>query len=257
MMKLHSKTWLLSTVVAAVVLTVCAQNFALSAKPNTALAAEQTNAGDKRTITVNGTGELTIVPDVAYINLAIVTKADNAKDAQANNAQSFAQLETVLYDNYKLDKKDVKTSGFQVQPEYSYADKEPKIIGYSATQTIQVTYRAMDKIGVFLDDVSGAGVNQVNGIQFSTEKRQDYEIQALDSAMDNAEAKAQAIAKHAGKQLKGVLNVTQTGDGGVPIRYDNVGVMAMKSAASAAASTSISPGELKITTGVTVQYEFE
>jgi hypothetical protein len=256
MMKLHSKNWLIGAVAAAVVLTVCAQTFTLTAKPGIALAAEQTNADAKRTITVSGTGELTVTPDVAYVNLAVVTKADNAKDAQASNAQSFAQLETVLYDNYKLDKKDVKTSGFQVQPDYSYADKEPKITGYTATQTIQVTYRAMDKIGVFLDDVSKAGVNQVNGIQFSTEKRQDYEIQALDSAMDNAEAKAQAIAGHAGKQLKGVLNVTQTGSGGTPILYDNVGVM-MKSAAAAAAPTSISPGELKITTGVTVQYEFE
>lgn len=74
--------------------------------------------------------------------------------------------------------------------------------------------------------------------------------------MSNAESKAKAIAKDAGKELKGVINVSQTGNTIVPVRIDNLGAIAMKQADVSNATTSISPGELKITTNVTVQYDF-
>ncbi|KIL41539.1 hypothetical protein SD70_06640 [Gordoniibacillus kamchatkensis] len=256
-MKLSAKNWLLGGITAVALLTISAYTFSNSSKPSTVYAADQSNAANKHAITVNGVGELMASPDVAYVTLGIVTRADSANSAQTQNAQSYANLEKVLYDNYKLDKKDVKTTGFQVQPVYSYADKEPKITGYTATQTVQVTYRDLDKIGALLDAASGAGVNQINGVQFDTEKRQDYEILAIDAAMNNAENKAKAIAKDAGKRLNGIINVTQTGNSSVPIRIDNVGVKAMNQATASSAATSISPGELKITTNVTVQYDFQ
>lgn len=256
-MKFSAKNWLLGGITAVAILAISAYTFSNASRPSQVYAAEQTNTNERHAITVNGVGELAVNPDVAYVNLAIVTKADSANDAQTKNAQSFANLEKVFYDNFKLDKKDVKTSGFVVQPVYSYADKEPKITGYTATQTVQVTYREMDKIGALLDAASSAGVNQINGIQFDTEKRQDYEISAIDKAMSNAESKAKAIAKDAGKELKGVINVTQTGNTSVPIRIDNVGAVAMKQADASNTATSISPGELKILTNVTVQYDFQ
>jgi uncharacterized protein YggE len=219
------------------------------------LAAEETKALDSHTINVVGEGELSVAPDVAYISIALVTKANTAKEAQSNNAAGFSNVQKVLFDTYKLDKKDVLTSGFQVQPVYTYANKEePKITSYSATQTIRISYRDLAKIGMLLDDLSSAGVNQMNGIQFDTEKRQEYEIQAIDLAMNNAALKAKAIAKNSGKELKGVINVTQGGTNAAPITY-NREMMKMADSMSSSA-TSISPGELKITTNISVQYEF-
>jgi uncharacterized protein YggE len=225
-------------------------------KSSPALAAVETKVAETHTINVIGEGELSVTPDVAYLNIGLTTKATTAKEAQSKNASGFSNVQKVLYDNYKMDKKDVKTSGFQVQPVYTYADKEePKITSYTATQSIQITYRDLSKIGVLLDDLSGAGVNQINGVQFDTEKRQEYEIQAIDSAMNNAAVKAKAIAKNAGKELKGVINVTQGGNKtSPPIIYNSVN---MKMADTAGNSqTSISAGELKITSSLSVQYEF-
>jgi len=218
-----------------------------------AYAAEQTV---KNTISVGGQGEIKVTPDIAYINLGVMTKAATAKEAQAQNAEGFASLTALLYDTYKLDKKDVKTSGFYVQPDYNYSEKEAKIVGYTATQTVQVAYRDIAKVGEFLDAASKAGANQINGVQFDTEKRQDYEIQAIDSALKNAEAKAKAIAKSTGKELKGIINVAQGATSGFPVYRELASPMAKMAADSAAGGTSISPGELTITTSVNVQYEF-
>jgi uncharacterized protein YggE len=80
---------------------------------------------------------------------------------------------------------------------------------------------------------------------------------AIDKAMSNAESKEKAIANDAGKELKGVINVTQNGTSSVPIRVDNVGVAAMKQNAASNVTTSISQGELKIKTSMNVQYDFQ
>jgi uncharacterized protein len=262
-MKLNLKSrffvWI-SAVLLLLVVVLAVSN--LSTPPRPVLAAEETKAPDARalethTINVVGEGKISVAPDVAYISIGLSTKAATAKEAQSKNAEGFINVQKVLLDTYKLDKKDVLTSGFQVQPIYTYAkNNEPKITSYSATQTIQITYRDLAKIGVLLDDLSAAGVNQMNGIQFDTEKRQEYEIQVIDNAMNNAVLKAKAIAKNTGKELKGVINVVQSGATAMPININSEKMKLMKVESMADSATSISAGELKITTTLTVQYEF-
>jgi uncharacterized protein YggE len=255
-MKLSLKSRIFVGFIAAGLMIALIYSVSNLTTPHPVLAAEVTKALETHTINVVGEGKVSVTPDVAYISIALVTKANTAKEAQSNNAAGFSNVQKILFDTYKLDKKDVLTSGFQVQPVYTYAkNDEPKITSYSANQTIQITYRDLAKIGVLLDDLSGAGVNQMNGIQFDTEKRQEYEIQAIDNAMNNAALKAKAIAKNAGKELKGVINVSQAGTTAPPIIYNN-STMKMADASSAYSATSISPGELKITSSLSVQYEF-
>lgn len=212
-------------------------------------------AADKRVISVSGSGEVTVEPDVAYLNFGIETKGKTANEAQKANAELFAKLNKTLLEDYKLDKKDVKSTSFNVQPEYTYTEKDgQKLVGYIAYHQVQVTYRALDKIGQLLDAVSAAGVNRVNNIQFSTEKQEQYELQAIEKAMKNAETKAKAIAKTAGKELKGVISVQQSSGGYNPIVYGGYASPAFD--AKAEAATSIQTGQITINTSVSVQYEF-
>lgn len=252
------KKWFLVGAAALMLTTVLyVQNSPNGGLPGKVYAAADQSAAAAKTITVNGQGEMTITPDVAYITLGIRTEAETAKDAQAANAAAYAKLRSVLLDDHKLAEKDVQTSGFRVQPDYSYTDRDPKIKGYSAVQMLQVTYRDLDKLGTFLDSASAAGANQIEGVRFSTEKGQEYELQVIEKAMDNAKAKAQAIAKYAGKDLKGIVAVNQGGGVAVPSQFRDIGMAKMESAAmDASMPTMISAGELKITTSVTVQFEF-
>jgi uncharacterized protein YggE len=161
----------------------------------------------------------------------------------------------VLYTDYKLAKKDVKSGGFTVYPEYVYeANTTPKITGYVATHTLQIVYRNIPNIGTFLDSLTANGINQVGGIQFGTEKQQAYELQAIELAMANAKAKAVKIAATEGRKVKTVLQVTQQSTNypswSNPI-YSKVGAVADKSV-----ETSIAEGEISLSTSVTVTYQF-
>lgn len=209
-----------------------------------------------RTITVSGNGEITVEPDVAYLNLGVTTEGKTADEAQSANAVIFEQLNKVLFDQFKIEEKDVKTVGFHVRPKYAYPDnKEPTITGYTATHSIKVTYRALDRIGELLDAATKAGVNQLNNVQFATEKADEYEKEAMKLAMKNAREKAELLAATENQTVKGAVSITQGGVSGGVIYSGLVDTVSL-AYSEAAASTAVSPGEIVISTHVTVVYEF-
>lgn len=213
----------------------------------------------KGLVTVSGEGKLQAAPDVAYIRLAVETRAATAKEAQANNATKFAALKKVLFEKHKLAAKDVQSSGFSVHPDYQYNNKDgtSKIVGYVSAHSVRITTRDLEGIGQLLDDLSAAGANRVDGIQFDTEKGEQYEIQALEKAMVNAKAKAEALAKAAGRQIKGVVNISESNVSSGPIPYYGDYNMAKNEAADSAAPTSIQTGQISLSSNVTVVYEMQ
>ena len=218
------------------------------------VSAETTNATAVNTITVGAEGSIKAEPDIAYVNFSVETRGADAKTAQQANADKFAAVEKVLYTTYGLSKQDVQTVGFNVQPEYNYTEKEGQVLkGYVATHSVKVSFRKLAEIGKLLDDLSAAGANRMNGVQFSTEKQEQYELEALKKAMANADAKAAVLATSAKKQLGEVLNIVQGEVSPIPVVQAESLQMA-KAMASDAASTSIQGGQIEITTNVTVQY---
>jgi uncharacterized protein YggE len=216
------------------------------------------STADKSLISVTGHGEIEVEPDVAYISLGVETEGKTANEAQQENAKVFAALEKVLTEKYEVDKKELKTTNFQVNPKYNYQDREePKIVGYTASHMVQVTYRKLEEIGSLLDDASKAGANRIHNIQFSTEKTEQYQLEALEKAMGNAKVKADTIAKTMNKSIKGAVYVSDSGtSGGNPSIRGFANESAKMSMDSAGGSTSISGGQLKITAQVNVDYEF-
>ncbi|WP_309123079.1 SIMPL domain-containing protein [Paenibacillus sp.] len=227
-----------------------------SAKGGTAMAAE-TTAAAQRTISVSGQGTIAIQPDIAYVSFGVSTKGKTANEVQTANATAFAAVEKALKEQFGIAAKDIKTSGFYVQPEYNWSDKgQSTLVGYTADHTLTVSYRDLNGIGKLLDAVSKAGANRVNGIQFGTEKADAYEIQAIEKAMANAKLKADAIAKAAGRSVKGVLHVQHGSVNSAPPQYYPL-ARAESAADAGGASTSVQPGEMEVTTTVSVTYEMQ
>lgn len=252
-MVLQKRNWVTIAVVTVLMLTLA---MALSTwqKPLSVQAAEE--ASDKKTISVQGSGEIIVEPDVAYLNLGVLSKAKTAEEAQSANAAAFEKINQVLAKDFKLTDKDIKTVGFNVHPEYSYhEEKERTITGYAATHSIQVTYRDLERIGELLDAVSKAGANQVNGVNFAVEDTSSIELEAMKKAMKNAREKAEVLAAAEGQTVKEVIQITNNSYTSGPI-YSNGGGYMMDMAAKESASTSINTGEVTVTAQVSVTYEF-
>ncbi|MEK0312234.1 SIMPL domain-containing protein [Cohnella sp. 56] len=215
-------------------------------------------ASIQNAVTVGAAGSIKVEPDVAYLNFGVDARGKTAQEAQQAAATKFAAVEKALYETYKIDKKDVQTTGFGVQPEYNYTEKDGQVLkGYLATHTVRVTYRDLAGIGKLLDAVSAAGANRVDGVQFSTEKQDQYELEALKKAMANAGAKASVLATSASRSLGPVINIVQGDAADVPIVMQSRDMMKMAAASAAGESSSLQAGQIEITANVTVQYELK
>ena len=149
-MEKHMKRWVIGGALGVLILAAPWTGSATEGllRPAQALAAE-TGKAAMHTVNVNGQGEITVSPDIAYIQLGVFGKAATANAAQEEVSRTLAMVEKVLYDEYKIEKKDVKTSHFNVQPEYSYEDrKAPVVTGYTSTHMMTVNYRDLAKLGI-------------------------------------------------------------------------------------------------------------
>lgn len=224
--------------------------------PDVAKAETAANAAALNTITVGATGSVTVDPDIAYVNAGVETRGATAEEAQKANAEIFAAVEKVLYEQFGLSSKDVKTTVFYVQPEYNYSEKDGrKLVGYIAAHSVKINFRKLDQIGQLLDALSKAGANRLDGVQFGTEKADEYELEALKDAMANAAAKANVLAASAKRQVKGVLNIVQGDVSSPPIEFREFAKVALDSASGA--QTAVQTGQIEIRTSVTVQYEMQ
>lgn len=221
------------------------------------VSAESANTA-QNTVTVGADGSIKVAPDVAYVSLTVETRGKTAQEAQQANATQFAGVEKAIYETYAIDKKDVQTTNFSVQPEYNYTDKDGRVLkGYVADHSLQITYRKLDEVGKLIDALATAGANQMNGVSFGTEKQDQYELEALKQAMANADAKAGVLASSAKRQLGAVLNIVQGNTSPIPVAQNGMMKFAAADSAASMASTSVQSGQIEIQASVTVQYELK
>lgn len=208
-------------------------------------------------ISVNGVGELEIEPDTAWVTIGVETKAKQANEAQKKNAKIANQISSTLIKNYKIQKKDIQTSNFNVRAEYNYQKNVGRVfVGYVVNNEILIRIRNISKLGNVLDDLSTAGMNTMNGIRFDTSKRAEFELKAIGLAMESARKKADVLAKSAGRTIQKVRIIDTAAHWNAHPRPMMGKMMALaETARSAPAPTPIAGGQLKIVANVSVVYE--
>ncbi|MEK5003892.1 SIMPL domain-containing protein [Paenibacillus sp. FSL P4-0127] len=56
-------------------------------------------------VSVQGKGEITVKPDVAYLSIGVVTKAKTAQEAKKSNSEKAAKLTKLLKETCGINKK--------------------------------------------------------------------------------------------------------------------------------------------------------
>ena len=211
----------------------------------------------KNIVSVVGKGELSIKPDIVYLSTGVDTSAATAEEAQKTNGAKISKITSLLKNTWKVADKDIQSSQFSVQPNYTYNDKDgQQVKSYNANHTLVVAYRDLTKVGELLDAVSAAGSNNIGNARFAVEDTAAFEAQVIEKAMANADAKAGAIAKAATLSLGQVIIVSQNDGGNYPVYFEQ-NLKAVPSAADDAGGTTVQPGEVKVTTQLSVTYELK
>ena len=202
---------------------------------------------------VSGTGKATAIPDIATVSLGIEESGYSVKEAQTQvNTKSKSLTDTLK--KIGIDEKDIKTTSYNVYPEYDYESTPQKIKGYRVSIDYTVKVRDFDKINDVLVKATEVGVNSIGGINFEVneETKKEKLQEAREEAVKEAKEKAQGLAKAAGISLSKIINISES-QGFEPPRpmYD------LKTAASPqeTAKPDIQPGETEISVSVSLTYE--
>lgn len=207
-------------------------------------------------LTVTGDGEVWVRPDRATIRLGAVAQAEQAAPAQ-EQVNTAMQNAIDAIKELGVPESAISTAGITLQPVYSQPPRnqngpyEPRIIGFRATNTLQIRVENLDRVGPIVDAGIAAGVNQLEGITFDLRNDTQARSDALRQAVQSARAKAQAIAEALGVRLASVAEVHE---GQVEIFTPRFGAEMRMAAPAMDMATPVQPGEVQIRATVTIRY---
>jgi len=213
-------------------------------------------------ISVEGKGEVVAVSDIASLYVNLNKEGKTAKEAQDLLNESITKTLSYLKEQ-KIEDKDIKSEYGGLNPKYSYEQpvcygyscptKDPKIVGYTATQSITVKIREVDSANDIRTGLSGIGITDISGPTFSIDNEDSFKDQARSIAIAAARAKAEVLAKDLGVTLGKVVNFGENNGGGYPM-YAKADMM-MRESVSSAPVPELPKGENKIISNVTISYE--
>ena len=208
------------------------------------------------TLTVTGHGTAHARPDRAMVRLGVEAQADTAKAAQDSVSNSMQKIIQEL-EKMGVPKRSIRTASINLDPIYSaqkpgQESEPPRVLGYRASNTIQVEVTDLKLLGEVIDAATSAGANRLQGVSFELENDGRYRADALRDAAFEAKAAAQTLAKALDLKLGPVRKVDQVSvNTPRPMEYFG------RAARLAVAATPVEPGEMTIEASVTVAYQIE
>lgn len=202
-------------------------------------------------IQVSATGTANMAPDMATVSAGVVTQGKTAREAMFGNATKMTRVFEEL-EAAGIEKKYITTSQLSLQPKYNYQNRQaPKIESYEARNTVSAKTYDLDAVGAMLDALVKAGVNNINGVQFSIKDSKAAKNQAREEAIREAREKAESMASAAGVKLGKLKSLSESGGNFNP----RPSVAYAMEARSAGATTPVSAGEQTISVTVNMSYD--
>lgn len=204
-------------------------------------------------ISVNGVGEIKVVPDQATINATVETKGVNAKEVKKiNDTQVEAVLKMIKKMN--LAPTDYKTQRVALNPQYDY---EKKKTSYNATQTLEIIVRDLSKYDELMDGLVSQGINRIDNVEFQSSSLSKYESEARKLAMKDAKMKAEDYVSVLGQKVGRALTISDNSQNYRPQPVVYARMMKTEMSDMATPRETVAAGEITITANVSVSFLLE
>ncbi|HSI98741.1 MAG TPA: SIMPL domain-containing protein [Gaiellaceae bacterium] len=200
--------------------------------------AQDAPAADPDTVTVTGVGLVEATPNEAQMSFGVETRAQTARAAVSANADAARRVINALR---QAGARELKTQYVSVYP---VTGENGQLQGYSATNSVSAV-SDVDAAPALIDAAVEAGANQFSGPAMSSSNAEQLYRLALAKAVDGARARAEVLAKAAGRSL-GEITTLVEGSGGA--------VLPFAERAAGDASVPIVPGTQDTTATVSVTF---
>ena len=153
-------------------------------------------------VTVKGSGRVTVTPDLGTISFAVTEEGKKAEEVQEAITEKANAVKDAL-SGAGLEDDHFKTAGIQLYTNYDYSSDVEKIAGYRGQISMSVQEIDIDEVGKYLQILSDSGVNQIDGITVFYSGYDDAYDEALGKAMLQARQKAETLAKAENAEVTG------------------------------------------------------
>ncbi|PIR50514.1 hypothetical protein COU78_06580 [Candidatus Peregrinibacteria bacterium CG10_big_fil_rev_8_21_14_0_10_49_24] len=215
----------------------------------------RTQDHSKPTISIQGEGKVTAVPDIAELNFGVQTgrrkTAQDAMELLGNKMNAISQAVLAA----GVEEKDITTQNLWMNPAYDYFDGKRVESGFEASQNLVVKVRDISKLTSILDAAVTKGANQVGGVNFTIDDPEELRAEARAMAIADAQEKAVKLAADLGKTL-GKFKGYNEGGYSSPMPYARMDTMMMESGGmGGGGAPPIPAGEQEIRANIILMYE--
>lgn len=204
---------------------------------------------------VSETGKVTVIPDIAKLNLGIESQGENLKSVQ-NEVNKKSKNLTDSLKKLGVEENNIKTTNYSVNPEYSYDQTPYKIKGYRVSTNYEVKITDFEIVNDVLVAATNVGANVIGNIVFEVNDKTKSEItqKAREEAVKLAKDKASSLAKASGITLGKIINVSESQgfDYPRPVMYSKEIAMGAPDSREVA---NVTPGETEISVTINLSYE--
>ena len=156
------------------------------------------------TITVQGEGEVQVKPDLGTFSFSVLAEGKDAAEAQSKSAASTNAILAAL-EAAGVDKKDLKTENYSLNPKYKYTEtickmgmycppSNPVIDGYEVSQMVTVKVRNLENAPALIAKAGENGATNISSLQFTVDDDKVFKAEARKAAIEDAQAKAEKLA---------------------------------------------------------------
>ena len=120
------------------------------------------DAAEPNTIAVGGMAEQEVAPDMAYVDLGITVRANDAETARTEEAKIAQQIRRSLL-GLAITDNDLQNTGYYMYQEYKVDRDGKRTAGqYVLNSSVKVTVRDLDKLSQVIDNTVKAGVTNID-----------------------------------------------------------------------------------------------
>ena len=178
------------------------------------------------TVSVTGTGRVTLAPDRATFTAGVQTVSVSLSAATQENGTRMSAVLAALRRAGAADR-ELRTAAVSIYPQQGPQEgRPPRIVGYQVSNSVSVTRADPAGVGRLLEAAVDAGANTVSGVSFAVSDPARGRDGALQAAFADARAKAEVLARAAGRALGRAIAITE-GTAGSPLPIPMMRAQAM------------------------------
>ena len=201
---------------------------------------------NSRQVTVVGSGQVQGTPDTLTANVSIEFTAPDVTAAMNQTSESQQAVINALV-TAGVDRKDIRTTQVRLQPQYG--PESSAIVGYRASNSIDVKIRNLDSASNTLALIvsTGGDATRINSVNYSIDDDSQLVKDARARAFQDAKDRAQQYAQLSGLTLGKVISISESAGATPPTPIPLT--------RAAAAPVPLEPGQQTVSFSVTVVWE--